>query len=112
MDSTATNITTYQWNNADELTGVSEYATYAAYKSGTATSQVAYGYDPFGGLVSRTPAGGTAEYFVNDGQNVALVLNSIGQVTERQLWGPAVDQILATEEVTALSGGGTQMPGR
>ena len=111
LDSTATNITTYQWNNANELTGVSECATYAAYKSGTATSQVAYGYDPFGGLVSRTPAGGTAEYFVNDGQNVALVLNSIGQVTERELWGPAVDQILATEEVTALSGGGAQSAG-
>ena len=112
LDSTATNITIYQWNNANELTEVSQYASYSAYQSASATSQVVYGYDAFGQIVSRTPAGGTAEYFVNDGQNVALVLNSGGQVTERELWGPGVDQILATEEVTPLSPGSVQMPGR
>ena len=32
LDSTATNITIYQWNNANELTGVSQYANYYSYK--------------------------------------------------------------------------------
>ncbi len=112
LDSTATNITIYQWNNANELTEVSQYASYSATSRRVRLcSQVAYGYDAFGQIVSRTPAGGTAEYFVNDGQNVALVLNSGGQVFERELWGPGVDQILATEKVTPLSPGSVQSAG-
>ena len=49
--------------------------------------------------------------YIYDGQNLALVLNSSGQVTERELYGPAVDQILAHEEVTPLSTGSIQAAG-
>ena len=87
LDSTATNITIYQWNNANELTEVSQYANYTAYNAKNATSQVGYAYDPSGQMVSESPAGGTAEYFVNDRQNVALVLNSGGQVLDTRALG-------------------------
>jgi hypothetical protein len=113
LDSTASNITIYQWNNANELTGVSQYADYSNYQLGipVSGSQVAYGYDAFKQMVSESPVGGTAEYFINDGQNPVLVLNSGGQVLDRELWGPAVDQILATEKVTPLSPGSVQSAG-
>ena len=128
LDSTATSITIYQWNNANELTGVSQYASYYNYQHGipVSGSQVAYGYDAYGQMVSESPVGGTAEYFINDGQNPVLVLNSGGQVLERELWSPlssgegqgegslsgaAVDQILATEKVTPLSPGSVQSAG-
>ena len=128
LDSTATNITIYQWNNANELTGVSQYASYYNYQHGipVSGSQVAYTYDAFKQMVSESPVGGTAEYFINDGQNPVLVLNSGGQVLERELWSPlssgegqgegvlsgaAVDQILATEEVTPLTAAARQSAG-
>ncbi len=63
-------------------------------------SEVDYAYDPFGRMVSRNPVGGTAQNFVYDGQEMVLVLDGNGQVVERELYGPAVDQILATETVT------------
>ena len=107
LDSTATNITTYQWNNAGQLTGVSQYAYYTDYQAacaaGSAPNLVSYAYDPFGPHGVGEPGGGAAENFIYDGQNVALVMNAAGQVVERELYGPAVDQILATETVPAGS---------
>jgi hypothetical protein len=112
FDSHATNITIYNWNNANELVSVKTYATYSDYTSGaTPSSEVDYAYDAFGRMVSMSPSGGTAENFIYDGQNVALVLNSVGQAVERELYGPAVDQVLATEYATPLSDGGPQSAG-
>jgi RHS repeat-associated protein len=45
------------------------------------------------------------ENYIYDGANAVLVLNSSGQVTERELYGPAVDQILASEAVTPVLSG-------
>ena len=86
MDSTATNITTYQWNNANQLTAVRVHQLLDL-PVGHDTSEVDYGYDAFGRMVSRTPRRGTAQYYVYDGQNMALVLNAGGQVLERELYG-------------------------
>jgi len=97
LDSTSTNITTYQWNNANELVGLAQYTNYSTYQARNPASQVAYTYDAFGRMVSRSPVGGTAENYVYDGGNVALVLNGSGQVVERELDGPAVDMVLASE---------------
>jgi RHS repeat-associated protein len=58
-------------------------------------------YDVFNRRISETvTAGGvgTTQYFVYDGQQVVLQLNASGAVTERYLWGPAVDQVLAEED--------------
>ena len=63
-------------------------------------------------MVTRTDVdAGATENFIYDGGNVALVLDGNGQVLERELYGPAVDQILATEDVTALGAGETQSAG-
>ena len=92
MDATATDITTYQWNNDNRLVTVTVNGV-----------EVDYSYDPFGRMVARTDVAAYAtQFYVYDGQNVVLVLQqfgSVGFVTERNLYGPAVDQVLASEEV-------------
>ena len=59
-------------------------------------------------MVSRSAnVGGVVdeEYYVYDGNNVALVLSPEGEVTERELYGPAVNQILASESVAYVVSG-------
>ena len=88
-------MTYYQWNNANQLTAINgngENATFA--------------YDAFGLMVSQTEDGVT-QNFVYDGQNLALVLNASGQVIDRELYGSAVDQVLATESGPAGTSPGT-----
>src|SRR5208337_3468788 len=85
-------VTTYQWDNENHLTAVSG-----------AGGGAAYAYDAFGRKVSQTENGATS-YFIDDGENVALVLNASGQVTERELYAAAVDQVLASEAVTRGTG--------
>jgi RHS repeat-associated protein len=75
---------------------------YARMSGGTQTQQVTYSYDAFNRLVKRTyqlTSGGTVTtgYFVYDGDQMVLELESDGDVTHRLLWGPAVDQALADE---------------
>ena len=86
-------VTTYEWNNADELTAVLGGGGNAL-----------YAYDAFGRMVTQTESGAT-QNFIYDGQNIALVLNASGQVIERELYGPAVDQVLASETVTPVASG-------
>ena len=45
------------------------------------------------------PEDATSTYFVYDGNQIVLQIGAEGQVTNRYLWGPAVDQILADEQV-------------
>ena len=99
-------VTTYTWNNANQLTAVKYQATCG----GTVQTLATYAYDAFGLMVSQTESGAT-EYFIYDGQNVALVLNSTGQVLERELNGPAVDQVLASETNVPPPYNGAQGPG-
>ena len=93
------------------MTSAKHYNTYGDYQNGTYTGtgeySVGYGYDALGNMVSRTPQNVTGEqavYQVYDGQNLALVLNSSGEVVERVLNGPAVDQVLAVEAVSPSAG--------
>jgi RHS repeat-associated protein len=113
IDSSATDITIYQWDNKNELVDVQAYANYSDYATsvsdhygppGGATTETAieYTYDPLGLMVSRTQiASGTdvtsRENYVYDGQNPVLVLDGSGDVTEPELYGSAVDQVLASE---------------
>ena len=99
LDSTATDITTYEWDDRHELNVVNHFTTYANY---TATPQpvsdweVDYAYDAFGRMVSRS-TGSSAQHYIYDGQNMALALSTNGTVIERELYGPAIDQVLASE---------------
>ena len=105
LDGTATDITTYKWNEKNQLTAVDQYSTYADYLAGTDSSEIDYGYDAFGNMVSRSPSGisgESPEFFVYDGGNVALILDSDGGVIQRNLDG-AVDQVFASEAGTASS---------
>ena len=80
-------MTTYTWDSRDRLTSVTT-------PSGTATYTR---YDVFNRLASRTVSGSPTEYYVYDGQNLILVLNAAAHVVQRELNGPAVDQVFASE---------------
>ena len=72
-------------------TSVKQYASGIAYASGAFTSEVAYTYDALGRMASRTPTNITGEQTrvlrFTDGPNLALVLNTAGQVVEREFHG-------------------------
>ena len=76
------------WNNSDYQGG-----------AGTPDDDVTYTYDPFDRLIAKdqTVGGSVHERYVWDGQNMVLVLDGNAIVTERELYGPAVDQVLASE---------------
>ena len=118
-------ITLYTWDYRNRLTEV----TYEN-NAGQITSQVAYSYDYANRLVEKIVNPGTATeqktVFVYDGQNIALQFDgtvdgtsgngganstanalSVANLSHRYLWGPAVDQILADEQVTSPSSPGT-----
>ena len=106
------NETDYSWDNRGRMTSVKDYV-----ESGSTlvqTQQVDYWYDMFDRLIGRklTPySGGTPETastsrFVYDGQNMVLAFSGSSTLTNRYLWGPAVDQILAQELVTSTSAAG------
>jgi len=89
------NTTTYDWDNRNRLIAVRQWDTDT---SGTCLSEVDYKYDAFDRLVDKSVAGGAEERYVYDGQNLLLVLDNSGSVVERELYGAAVDQILASED--------------
>jgi RHS repeat-associated protein len=103
-------ITDYAWDNRNRLVSVTEYAT----DGGPATQVVAYTYDTHNRWVSRTvdPDGdGTqsadATYFVYDCTQIVLTFtdpdgpsgSQPSTLRSRLLWGPAVDQLLADEQI-------------
>ena len=129
-NSEASDITVYTWNNANEMTSATHYNTAADWTAGTYSYvgeyAVNYAYDALGEMVTRNatlgefyPIGGggdddytedltlgtTTENFIYDGQNIVLVMASNGQVIDRNLTGPAADQVFATEEVVAVLSG-------
>jgi RHS repeat-associated protein len=116
-----TDITTYAWDYRNRLTTVTHYASYAAFSSNTPDKTVAYSYDPLNRLVGETVTLADQSWittvFVYDGSQVALQFDSSGatgsasaltaaDLSHRYLWGPAVDQLLADEQVTTPSQAG------
>jgi RHS repeat-associated protein len=89
---------------------VSSYDNYADYQSGSATQTVTYTYDVFNRWIGETvTAGGTTTQnrYVYDGNQIVLQFQKAGtgdlaatDLSHRYLWGPAVDQLLADEQVT------------
>jgi RHS repeat-associated protein len=90
---------TYEWDHRNRLTGV-EFRTSAH----ALTKRVEYEYDLFNRRISKRvdDDGDTnfdwAQRFVYDGEDVVLVFDDTGSLTNRYLHGPAVDQILADED--------------
>jgi RHS repeat-associated protein len=88
----------YEWDYRNRLTGV-RFKTAAH----ALTKQVEYEYDVQDRrTVKRVDANAdstyeTAFYYLYDEQNIVLVYDGSGSLTNRYLHGPAVDQILADE---------------
>jgi hypothetical protein len=97
LDSDATDITLYGWNNRNQMVSLKHYGTYG----GTADLDIAYNYDAFNRMTEESDSAGSGldERYVWDGGDLLAVLDSSGDVTERYLNGPAVDQVLAAEQV-------------
>ena len=108
------------WDNRNRLTEVKHWASFTAYNNGAGTpdEDVHYAYDPFDRLVGEeTKSNGVLDHrtgFVYDGNQIALQFDAVfprppgqGQgdslvasdLSHRYLWGPAVDQLLADEQL-------------
>ncbi len=126
LDSNAADITIYTYNNDDEMTGVYEFSTYSEYHAAVRAGNLNNGTslvatmadDASGRMVEQTTyttvgesQTSSTEYYVYDSENLVLVLNSDGKVTERELTGLAADQVFASEFPT-LSGGTGGAAGR
>ncbi len=93
---TATVVEQYTWDYRNRLTRVTFYT------GGAVAKTVDYSYDAFNHLIGRkVTSGGTTDqrYFVYDGDQMVLVMDPNGAVQNRYLWGAAVDEILADEQV-------------
>jgi RHS repeat-associated protein len=98
---------TYSYDNRNRLTQVAIYTGSAG--DWTESQTIGYTYDMFDNLIGRTvtnyssgsPTGSTSQYYVFDGVNMVLAFNSSDALTDRYLWGPAVDQLLADESSAA-----------
>ena len=99
-------ITTYTWDNRDRMTEAAHQQVF-----GTVDWEADYGYDAVELSISSTyKANGVTdrvERYVWDGNNVALDFvdpdgtgSASLSLAERYLWGPAVDQLLAQENVS------------
>ena len=110
-DSGDTDVTTYTWDYRDRLTEVDHFAAYGD----QADQVVKYTYDYANRLVGRSldaNGDGTVDSstaYVYDGNQIALQFDHAGtgaatasDLSHRYLWGPAVDQLLADEQMSPL----------
>jgi RHS repeat-associated protein len=118
-------VTEYHWDHRNRLVRISTRTT----DNGPLTTDTSYAYDYLNRWIARShdpdgdgPLDFTNTYFVYDGtppsgsllDRAAVTMENIGQIVlhfdsdgqgdpqlaHRYLWGPAVDQILADEQVT------------
>ncbi len=102
-------ITTYTWDNRDRLTAVNTYSNYTKYHDSTPDQTVTYAYDVFNRWIGETVTarGATTQtWFVYDGDQIVLQFDKTGagdaaasDLSHRYLWGPAVDQLLADDQL-------------
>ena len=101
-------ILRYTYDNRNRLTSVTHYTGGAS--NWTRYTQVKYTYDMFDNLIGRTVTtygtGGTTttQRYVFDGTNMVLAFDGNRNLTDRYLWGPAVDQVLADEHFSPVTG--------
>ena len=119
-----TSITTYSWDNRNRLVEIDSFGTYAQYAAGTPTQVVKETYDVANRWIGETvttyatPGGAgtlaSQQQFVYDGNEIVLSFDgSTGSsLTNRYLWGPAVDQLLRRRCSTPATPGQTTLNGR
>ena len=126
-----TNTTVYTWDNRDRLTSVTSYATDAAYTAGTPDQTVTYIYDAFNRWIGETIIQGgttTQTRYVYDGNQIVVEFDgsasplpsgegqgegsqaaglplTAANLSHRYLWGEAVDQLMADEQLNPLPPG-------
>ena len=106
-----TDITIYTWDNRDRLTSVTHYADYTAFTGETPSPDltVTYTYDAFNRWIGETvqpaaqrrrPATSTTatRSSCSSTRRAAGTLAAT-DLSHRYLWGPAVDQLLADEQL-------------
>ncbi|WP_158265599.1 RHS repeat-associated core domain-containing protein [Blastopirellula marina] len=119
---TKTNISTgevieYTWDNRSRLVNITTKTS-----GGTITHEVDYTYDIFNRRIGKTidadgDGAGTAteEIYIYDGlreeqgnagDHILLAFDESDDLTDRFLYGPNVDQVLASEEVTSTASAG------
>jgi RHS repeat-associated protein len=134
LDSGDTSVTIYGWDNRNRLVSVTSYAAYGDAPTQAVTYSydaenrwigetvingdgsvhtTAFGYDPGAGGGGGAGTGQIVLQFDKDvpsatGSASALTVNDL---SHRYLWGPAVDQILADEQVSPLPRGEGQGEG-
>jgi RHS repeat-associated protein len=97
-DKTTGDYVEYTWDHRNRLTLVTFKNS-----SNTTTKQVAYEYDAFDRRVrKRVDTDGNSswdrgEQYVYDGAHIALQFDDSGDLARRNLFGPAIDQVLASE---------------
>jgi len=117
LDAGDTDVTEYTWDNRNRLVKVTDYATFG----GDAVQIVGYSYDVQNRWIGETvdsDGDGDVDHatrFVYDGQQIVLqfegnptsdIQNPTSlQLTHRYLWGQAVDQLLADEQIPAAAHG-------
>ena len=83
------------------------------------TEEIDYTYDVFDNLIGRkdttynsdgSVATSATQRYVFDGTNMVLAFDGNGNLTDRYLWGPAVDQVLADEHFTISGTPSNQLP--
>lgn len=95
----------FRYDYHNQLTGVTtmDYSS-----SSTSVKTIDYVYDAFGRQIEKdvTPVGGTktTEKYLYDGTNPILKLDGQDRLTQRMLYGPGVDQLLAVEDISYTSG--------
>jgi RHS repeat-associated protein len=96
-------ITEYTWDHRNRLIRVSTRTT----DNGLLTTDTSYVYDTQNRWIARShdsdgdgPHEPADTHFVYEANQIILQLNATGAVANRYLWGPAVDQILADEQIT------------
>jgi RHS repeat-associated protein len=96
-------VTEYHWDHRNRLIRVSTRTT----DNGLLTTDTSYVYDTQNRWIARShdsdgdgPHEPADTHFVYEANQIILQLDATGTVTNRYLWGPAVDQILADEQIT------------
>jgi len=98
-------ITEYGWDHRNRLISLTDKSSLG----GTVTMVVTYAYDLYGRRLAKTldadgagPGIAESEYFVYDGDQIALTYNDTGDVGNRYLYGVMVDQVLANEQTSGV----------
>ena len=92
-------VTTYQWDNRNRLTRVTDTSSI-----GAVLSDSLYTYDPFdrriGKSVSTNGGAPVIEHDVYDGQNILFSLDGNGAISHRYLAGPGINEVFADQSTS------------